>query len=60
LHNKEIHNLYFSPNSARVISAGHVAYNGDEKCIQSLFRKPEGRPSHTCGDNIKMDLKRKA
>jgi hypothetical protein len=39
LYNKELHNLYTSPNIIWVIKSrkmrwvGHVAHNGDEKCI---------------------------
>jgi hypothetical protein len=42
--------------------AGPVAHGKDEKCMQNLVRKPEGktqlrRPRHSWDDNITMDLK---
>jgi len=39
----------------------HNVYGGEERCIQGLVGKPEGkrplgRPRHRWEDNIKMDL----
>jgi hypothetical protein len=68
LHNKELHNLYFSPNIIRMIKsrrmrwAGHVARMGETRTAYSiLVGKPKGnrslgRPRRRWVDNIKMDL----
>jgi S-ribosylhomocysteine lyase LuxS involved in autoinducer biosynthesis len=68
LHNKKLHDLYFSPTIIRVIKlktvrwAGHVARMGDRTgTYRVLVGKPEknrllGRPRHRWKDNIKMDL----
>jgi len=60
--------LYFSPNIFQLIKsrkmrwAGHVArMGGEEKRIQGLVRKPEGkeplgRPMRRWENSIKMDL----
>jgi hypothetical protein len=68
LHNEELNDLYFFPNSVRVVKsrrmrwAGHVARMGVESDVHMvLVGKPEGkrplvRPRHRWEDNIKMDL----
>ena len=68
LHNKELNDLYCSPNIVRVIKsrrmrwAGHVARIGEERgAYRVLVRKPEGkrplgRPRRRWVDNIRMDL----
>jgi len=68
LHNKELNDLYSSPNIMRVIKsrrkrwAGHVAHMGDERGVyRVLVGKPDGtrpleRPRHRWVDNIRMDL----
>ena len=68
MHNKEINDLYCSPNTVRVIKsrrmrwAGHVARMGEEKeAYRVLMGKPEGnrplgRPRRRWVDNIRMDL----
>ena len=68
LHNKELNDLYSSPNIVRVITsrrmrwAGHVARMGEErKVYRVLVGKPEGkrplgRPRRRWMDNIRMDL----
>jgi len=68
LHNKEINDLYSSPNTVRVIKsrrmrwAGHVARVGEERGVyRVLLGKPEGkrrlgRPSRRWVNNIRMDL----
>jgi hypothetical protein len=43
--------------------AGHVAYGGEERCVQGLVGKPEGkrplgRPRRKWEGNIKMDLQK--
>jgi hypothetical protein len=49
LHNEDLHNLYSSPNSIRIIKSrrtrgtGHVAHMGHEKCIKILVGKCEGK-----------------
>jgi hypothetical protein len=49
LHNEELHDMYSSPNIVRLIIsrrmrwAGHVAGGGEERCIQGLVGKPEGK-----------------
>ena len=69
LHNKELNDLYYSPNIVRVIKsrrmrwAGHVERvgRGGETCTGVLVGKPEekrplGRPRRKWEDNIKVDL----
>ena len=68
MHNKELNDLYSSPNIMRVIKsrrkrwAGHVAHMGDERGVyRVLVGKPDGtrpleRPRHRWVDNIRMDL----
>jgi len=68
LHNKELNDLYSSPNIVRVIKsrgmrwAGHVARMGEERGVcRVLLEKPEGKrpmgkPRRRCVDNIRMDL----
>ena len=68
LHNKELNDLYCSPNIVRVIKsgrmrcAGHVARMGESRGVYRLLvgklegKKPLGRPRHRWEDNIKMDL----
>jgi hypothetical protein len=54
LHNKELHNLYDSPNVIRLIKARRVRWAGHvvgmeemRNAYKILFRKPEGR--RPCG-----------
>jgi len=68
LHNKELNDLYSSPNIAQVVKsrimrcAGHVARMGESRGVYRVFVwKPEGkravrRPTHRWEQNIKMDL----
>jgi len=68
MHNKEVNDLYSSPNIVRVIKsrrmrwAGHVACMGEERGVyRVLLGKPEGkrplgRPRRRWVDNIRMDL----
>jgi hypothetical protein len=68
LHNKELHNLYSSPSTIRIIKsrrmrcAGHVARMGKKRNAYRLLvgkpegKRPLGRPRHRWMDNIKMDL----
>jgi hypothetical protein len=68
LHNKELDDLYSSPNIIRVIKsrrmrwAGHVACMGEKRGAYRILvgrpegRRPLGRPRHRWKDNIKMDL----
>jgi hypothetical protein len=67
LHNKELNDLYTSPNTVRVIKsrrikwAGDVARMGRRRLYRVSVEKPEGkrplgRPRPRLGDNIKMDL----
>ena len=68
LHNKELNDLYCSPNIVRVIKsrrlrwAGQVARMGEERgAYRVLVGKPEGkrplgRPRRRWVDNIRMDL----
>jgi len=67
-HNKELNDLYCSPNIVGVIKSrrmrwvGHVACMGEERgAYRVLVGKPEekrplGRPRHRWVDNIRMDL----
>jgi hypothetical protein len=68
LQNEELHDLYSSPRTNRIIKlrrmrwAGHVARMGEKGNAYRLFVvKPEGkrllgRPKHMWVDNIRMDL----
>jgi hypothetical protein len=68
LHNEELHGLYSSPGTVRVIKArmmrwaGHVACMGEVRAAYNILvgrpegRRPLGRPRHRWEDNIKMDL----
>jgi hypothetical protein len=68
LHNKELHDLYSSPNifgmikSRRVRWTGHVARMEEKSNTYRLFvgkaegKRPLGRPRHRWEDNIRMDL----
>jgi hypothetical protein len=68
LHNKELDDLYSSPNIIRVIKsrrmkwAGHVAHMGEGRGAYRILvgrpegRRPLGRPWCRWEDNIKMNL----
>jgi hypothetical protein len=68
LHNKELNDLYSSPNVIRVIKsrrmrwAGHVARMGEGRGAYRILvgrnegMRPLGRPRRRWEDNIKMDL----
>jgi len=68
LHNKELYDLYSSPNIVRVIKsrrmiwAWHVALMGEESGVYRVLvgkqegKRPLGRPRSRWVDNIKMDL----
>jgi hypothetical protein len=69
LHNEELHKLYSSPSTMRMIKsrrmgwAGKVARMGEKRNEYRIFvGKPEGkrplrRPRRRWVDNIKMDLR---
>jgi hypothetical protein len=69
LHNEELHNLYSSPNTIRMIKSrrmrweGHVAQMGETRnADRILVEKPERkrpleRPRHRWVDNIEIDLR---
>jgi hypothetical protein len=69
LHNKELHGLYSSPSTVRVIKArrirwaGNVARMGEVRGAYNILvgrpegRRPLGRPRRRWEDNIKMDLR---
>ena len=68
LHNEELNNLYFSPNtvraikSRRIIWAGHVARMGERRGVYGVLagkpvgKRPLGRHRPRWEDNIKMNL----
>ena len=67
LHNKELNDLYSSPNIVRVIKsrmrwAGHVARMWERRCVYWVLvgkpdgKRPLGRPRRRWENNIKMDL----
>jgi hypothetical protein len=68
LHNKELNDLYSSPNIIRVIKsrrmrwAGHVARMGEGRGAYRFLvgrpegRRPLGRPRRREADNLKRDL----
>jgi len=68
LHNKELNDLYSSPNIVQVIKsrrmrwARHVARMDEERGVYRVLvgklegKRPLGRPRHRWVDNIRMDL----
>jgi hypothetical protein len=68
LHNNELHSLYSSLNTVRVIKsrrmrwAGHVALMGEGRSVYRVLvgrpegKRPLGRPRRRWEDNIKLDL----
>jgi hypothetical protein len=68
LHNKELNDLYSSPNIVRVIKSrrmrwtGHVVRMGEERGVYRVLvgkpegKRPLGRPRHRWVCNIKMEL----
>jgi hypothetical protein len=69
LHNEELHGLYSSPSTVRVIKArrmrwaGYVARMGEVRGAYNILvgrlegRRPLGRPTRRREDNIKTDLR---
>jgi hypothetical protein len=69
LHNDELHSLYSSLNIVMVVKsrsmrwAGHVARMREGRGVYRVLvgrpevKRPLGRPSRRCEDNIKMDLR---
>ena len=65
LHNEELHSLYRSPNTVRVINSrrlkwtGHVAKMEEGRSAFKLLtrKKPLGRSMRRWEENIRMDLK---
>jgi hypothetical protein len=69
LHNKELHNLYTSPNIIRMIKsrrmrwAGHVARMREKRNAYNVLvgklegKRPLGRPRSKWMNNIKIDLR---
>jgi hypothetical protein len=67
-HNEELHGLYSSPSTIRVIKArtmrwtGHVARMGEVRGAYNIlvrrpeWRRPLGRPRRKWEDNIEMNL----
>jgi hypothetical protein len=68
LHNKELHNLYSSPDIIRQVKsrrmrwAGHVAHMGGERNVYKVLvgkpegKRPLGRPRCRWEDGIRTDL----
>jgi hypothetical protein len=69
LHNRQLHNLYSSPDiiwqikSRRMRWAGHVARSGEGRNVYRVLvgmlegKRPLERPRHGWEDGIKMDLR---
>jgi hypothetical protein len=65
LHNEQFHNLYTSPSIIRIINtrrirwAGHVARIEEKRVLVGKLegKRPLGRPRHSWGVNIKVDLR---
>jgi hypothetical protein len=69
LHNKELNNLYSSPDiirqvmSKRMRWAGHVACMGEERKVYKVLvgkpegKRPLGRPRRRWEDGIRLDLR---
>jgi hypothetical protein len=63
LYNEELHNLYFSQNTIRMIQSRRMRWTNGEKRkeYRILVGKPEGkgplgRPRHRWTDNVKIDI----
>jgi hypothetical protein len=68
-HNKELHNLYASPNIIRVVKSGkvrwavHVTCLGEMRNVYKVLagkledRRAFGRTRYRWEDNIRMDLR---
>jgi hypothetical protein len=68
LHNEELHDLYSSPSTIRIIKsrrmrwAGHVGQMGEKRSVYSLLvgepqrKRPLGRLRCSWVDNVKIDL----
>jgi hypothetical protein len=68
MHNEELHDLYSSPSTIRMLRsrtmrwAGHVARMGEKRNRYRILvgkpeeRRPLGRPRHRWVDNIRMNL----
>jgi hypothetical protein len=66
LHNKELNDLYSSPNIVRVIKSRRIRWASRvARMVRGVYRvlvgksegkRPFGRPRHKWEDNIKMDL----
>jgi hypothetical protein len=65
LHNEELHNLYSSSNTIRIMKsrtmrrAGHVAQMGEKRNAYRILvgKRTLRRPRRKWVDNIKMDLR---
>ena len=68
IHNEELNDLYFSPNTIRVIKsriryAGRVARMGERRGVYRILvgipegKRQLGRPRRRWEDNIKKDLR---
>jgi hypothetical protein len=63
LHNEELHGLYSSPSTVRVIKARRMngKLMGEERVVYNILVGrpvgPPGRPRRRWEDNIKMDLR---
>jgi hypothetical protein len=69
LHNDELHSLYYSQNTVRVIKsrktkwAGHVARMEEGRSVYRVLggrpegKRPLGRPKRRWEDNIKLNLR---
>jgi hypothetical protein len=69
MHNDELHSLYSSPNIVRVIKSrrmrwtGHVARMGEGRGVYRVLvggpegKRPLGRPTSRCEDDVKIDLR---
>jgi hypothetical protein len=68
LHNEELHNLYSSPSTIRMLKprmlrrAGHIARMGEKRTAYRILvgkpegKRPLGRPRSRWVHNIKMDF----
>jgi hypothetical protein len=60
LHNEELHNLYSSPNTIKMIKSRRLSWAGHVARIQekmNAYKRPLRRPMLRWVENIKIDIR---